>query len=253
MLWVSTLTFHLCGPGHKPASLWEHRQDLGGLIHVSKAQENRKLVKFWANPSILILLFYFECISCCRVNKLMWFSFSHCFPACLISSPIASTLMLIYWVGDVCVCWSLNLWTCLSLTCLVLYPLVPAVNICWGLWHCANMWNIYFLGNVVFPLSASLHLLTVGWSSTDLLQTRGFSYFKCLMPLLSFERYAKVGCYANLLCKHLLCKSWFCFFFFFISTWYGFCEEFEVLEVSRLWKWAAVSNLIASSCPTPAF
>jgi len=113
------------------------------------------------SPLILIIHFCFDCIGCCRLNKLVCFSFSDCFAAGLIS-PVACMLLLIFeWVmyffADL-----QNLWTCLSLTCLVLFPLLPAVNICRDLGHWSYLRvqsNIYFLRNLGFPLSASLHLL----------------------------------------------------------------------------------------------
>lgn len=163
----------------------------------------------------------------------MWFSFSNYFAADLISSPIASTLLLIF--GRVMCSFAdlQNLWTCLSLACLVLFPLVPAVTICWGLGHWSYLpvqCNFCFLGNLGFPLSASLHLLhsrmELHWHAAN------WRIFILWAPYSLLDLWKVDLAMQN--------SS-----FFFFSTWPGFCEDFEVLEVSRLWKWTAVSNLLA--------
>lgn len=160
MLWVSTLTFHLCGLGHKPDFLWEGKWDLAGLIHIRKAHENRKLLEFWA--TVLQVSFFISIVSVAAGSTISCdFPFQTDLQLDLFYN--CEYIVTYIWMGDAVFFADLqNFWPCLSLTCLVRFALVSAVNIGWSLDHWSYFHvqcNIYFLASLGFTLSAPLHLL----------------------------------------------------------------------------------------------
>lgn len=157
----------------------------------------------------------------------MWFSFSDCFSA---------DFLAYIWVGDVFLCWSPKPLhsSFLGLSCAFSFGSCSEYLL--GLWSFCNssclhvQCNIYFLGNSGFCLSVSFHML----------HSRMELHFHTLITLIPSWALRGPACYEK-----------FFFFFFLFSTSPGFCEDFEVLEVSRIWKWTALSNLCACPCPVP--